>query len=185
MVGAGKDLCGSSSPTPCQSRVTYSRLHRTTVQARFEYLHNPSGQPVPVICTWCHMALHVCKDKKQSYWLHLWGDAANGHLVQRFFRQPPSPPAIQLQWNTNYKSANSISREYWEKFMKRPCNSWSHCIAYKDSEAERTGLHLPFFDIQPATPTCSCTKHVTGTPHSFRLPCYHVPSPTGKGSAHW
>ena len=29
MVGVGSDLCGSSSPTPCQSRVTYSRLHRT------------------------------------------------------------------------------------------------------------------------------------------------------------
>jgi len=30
MLGAGRDLCGSSSPTPCQSRVTYSRLHRTS-----------------------------------------------------------------------------------------------------------------------------------------------------------
>ena len=29
MVGVGRDLCGSSSPTPCQSRVTQSRLHRT------------------------------------------------------------------------------------------------------------------------------------------------------------
>ena len=29
IVGVGRDLCGSSSPTPCRSRVTYSRLHRT------------------------------------------------------------------------------------------------------------------------------------------------------------
>jgi len=29
MVGVGKDLCGSPSPTPCPSRVTQSRLHRT------------------------------------------------------------------------------------------------------------------------------------------------------------
>ena len=29
MVGVGRDLCGSSSPTSCRSRVTYSRLHRT------------------------------------------------------------------------------------------------------------------------------------------------------------
>ena len=29
MAGVGRDLCGSSGPTPCQSRVTYSRLHRT------------------------------------------------------------------------------------------------------------------------------------------------------------
>ena len=28
-VGVGRDLCGSPSPTPCQSRVTQSRLHRT------------------------------------------------------------------------------------------------------------------------------------------------------------
>jgi len=28
-VGVGRDLCGSSSPTPCRSRVAYSRLHRT------------------------------------------------------------------------------------------------------------------------------------------------------------
>ena len=26
MVGVGRDLCGSSSPTPCRSWVTYSRL---------------------------------------------------------------------------------------------------------------------------------------------------------------
>jgi len=29
MVGVGRDLYGSPSPTPCRSRVTYSRLHRT------------------------------------------------------------------------------------------------------------------------------------------------------------
>ena len=29
MFGVGRDLCGSSSATPCQSRVTYSRLHGT------------------------------------------------------------------------------------------------------------------------------------------------------------
>jgi len=29
MVGIGRDLWGSSSPAPCQSRVTQSRLHRT------------------------------------------------------------------------------------------------------------------------------------------------------------
>ena len=29
MFGVGRDLCGSPSPTPCRSRVTYSRLHRT------------------------------------------------------------------------------------------------------------------------------------------------------------
>jgi len=27
--GGGRDICGSPSPTPCQSRVTQSRLHRT------------------------------------------------------------------------------------------------------------------------------------------------------------
>ena len=29
MLRGGRDLCGSSSPTPCSSRVTQSRLHRT------------------------------------------------------------------------------------------------------------------------------------------------------------
>ena len=29
MAGGGRDLCGSPSPTPCPSRVTQSRLHRT------------------------------------------------------------------------------------------------------------------------------------------------------------
>jgi len=29
MVGVGRDLCGSPSPTPCRSRVTQSRLHST------------------------------------------------------------------------------------------------------------------------------------------------------------
>jgi len=29
MFGVGRALCGSSSPTPCRSRVIYSRLHKT------------------------------------------------------------------------------------------------------------------------------------------------------------
>ena len=29
MVGVGRALCGSPSPTPCRSRVTQTRLHRT------------------------------------------------------------------------------------------------------------------------------------------------------------
>jgi len=29
MFGVGRDLCGSPSPTPCRSRVTHRRLHRT------------------------------------------------------------------------------------------------------------------------------------------------------------
>jgi len=29
MFGVGRALCGSSSPTPCRSRVTQSRLHST------------------------------------------------------------------------------------------------------------------------------------------------------------
>ena len=29
MLGVGRDLCGSPSPTPCPSRVTQSRMHRT------------------------------------------------------------------------------------------------------------------------------------------------------------
>ena len=30
MVRVGRDLCGSPSPAPCRSRVTHSRLHRTS-----------------------------------------------------------------------------------------------------------------------------------------------------------
>jgi len=30
IVAVGRDLCGSPSPTPCRSRVTHSRLHRTS-----------------------------------------------------------------------------------------------------------------------------------------------------------
>ena len=32
IVGVGRDLCGSPSPTPCPSRVTQSRLHSTTLR---------------------------------------------------------------------------------------------------------------------------------------------------------
>ena len=32
MFGVGRDLCGSPSPTPCPSRVTESRLHRTAAR---------------------------------------------------------------------------------------------------------------------------------------------------------
>jgi len=54
MVGAGRDLCGSSSPTllPKQGHLQQAAQH--LIQAGFEYLqrrriHNPSGQPVPVL----------------------------------------------------------------------------------------------------------------------------------------
>jgi len=49
MVGVGRDLCGSSSPTPCRSRVTYSRLQRTTsswvfnISREGEYLQRRRG----------------------------------------------------------------------------------------------------------------------------------------------
>jgi len=32
IVGVGRDLCGSPSPTPCRSRVTQTRLHSTTAR---------------------------------------------------------------------------------------------------------------------------------------------------------
>ena len=52
MVQVGRALCGSPSPTPCPSRVTQSRLHRTASRqvlniSRKRRLHNRPGQPVP------------------------------------------------------------------------------------------------------------------------------------------
>jgi len=54
MVGAGRDLWGSSSPTPLPKQGHPEQAAQDRVQAGFEYLqrrrpHNPSGQPVPVL----------------------------------------------------------------------------------------------------------------------------------------
>jgi len=56
MVGVGRDLCGSPSPTPLPKQGHLQQAVEDLVQARLEYLqrrriHNPSGQPVPVLVT--------------------------------------------------------------------------------------------------------------------------------------
>jgi len=55
MVGIGKDLCGSSGPTPLLKQGHLEQAAQDLVQAGFEYLqrsrlHNPSGQPITVLC---------------------------------------------------------------------------------------------------------------------------------------
>jgi len=53
MVGVGRDLCGSSSPTPLPKQGHLPQAAQDLVQAGFDYLqrrrlHNLPGQPVPV-----------------------------------------------------------------------------------------------------------------------------------------
>jgi len=55
MLGVGRDLCGSSSPTPLLKQGHLEQAAQDLVQVGFEYLqkrriHNPSGQPVPGLC---------------------------------------------------------------------------------------------------------------------------------------
>jgi len=55
MVGVGRDLCGSSSPTLLPKQGHLQQAAQDLVQADFEYLrrrriHSLSGQPVPVLC---------------------------------------------------------------------------------------------------------------------------------------
>jgi len=54
MVGVGRDLCGSSSPTPLPKQGHLQQAAQNRVQAGLEYLqrrrlHSPSGQLVPVL----------------------------------------------------------------------------------------------------------------------------------------
>ena len=54
MVGVGRDLCGSSSPTPLLKQGHLQQAAQYLVQAGVEYrqrrrLHNVPGQPVPVL----------------------------------------------------------------------------------------------------------------------------------------
>jgi len=54
MFGVGRDLCGSSSPTPLLKQGLPQQATQDLVRAGLEYLqrrrlHNPSGQPVPVL----------------------------------------------------------------------------------------------------------------------------------------
>jgi len=54
MVGVGRNLCGSSSPTPLPKQGHLQQAAQDLVQAGLEYLqrrrlHNPSGQPGPVL----------------------------------------------------------------------------------------------------------------------------------------
>jgi len=54
MVGIGRDLCGSSSPTPLPKQSHLEQAAQDLVHAGLEYLrrrrlHNLPGQPVPVL----------------------------------------------------------------------------------------------------------------------------------------
>jgi len=54
MVGVGRDLWGSSSPTPLPKQGHLQQAAQDLVQEGLVYLqrrrhHNPSGQPVPVL----------------------------------------------------------------------------------------------------------------------------------------
>jgi len=54
MLGVGRDLCGSSSPTPLRKKGHPEQAAQDLVQAGLEYLqrrrlHNLSGQPVAVL----------------------------------------------------------------------------------------------------------------------------------------
>ena len=54
MLGVGRDLCGSSSPTPLPKKGLLQQAAQDLVQAALEYLqrrrlHNLPGQPVPVL----------------------------------------------------------------------------------------------------------------------------------------
>jgi len=54
MFGVGRDLCGSSSPTPLPKQGHLQEATQDLVQAGFEYLqrrrlHSLPGQPVPVL----------------------------------------------------------------------------------------------------------------------------------------
>ena len=55
IVGVGRDLCVSSSPTPLPKQGHIQQSAQDLVQAGLEYLqrrrlHNLPGQPVPVLC---------------------------------------------------------------------------------------------------------------------------------------
>jgi len=55
MVGVGRDLCGSSSPTPLLKQGHLQQAAQDHTQVGLEYLqrrrlHKPSGQPAPVLC---------------------------------------------------------------------------------------------------------------------------------------
>jgi len=55
MLGIGRDLCGSSSPTLLPKQGHLQQAAKDLVQASLEYLqrrrlHNLPGQPVPVLC---------------------------------------------------------------------------------------------------------------------------------------
>jgi len=54
MVGVGRDICGSASPTPLPKQGCLQQAAQDLVQAGLEYLqrrrlHNLPGQPVPVL----------------------------------------------------------------------------------------------------------------------------------------
>jgi len=55
MVGVGRDLWRSSRPPPLPKQGLLQQAAQDLVQVGFEYLqrrrlHNPSGQPVPMLC---------------------------------------------------------------------------------------------------------------------------------------
>jgi len=69
MLGVGRDLCGSSSPTPLPKQGHLEQTAQDHVQAGLEYLqrrriYNLSGQPVPLLSV-----LVIVPDKVLFYFI--------------------------------------------------------------------------------------------------------------------
>jgi len=73
MVGVGRDLWGSSSPTPLPKQGHLEQAAQDLIQVGFEYLqrrrfHNSPGQPVPVLP---HPEGHLPLDQVAQNLFHL------------------------------------------------------------------------------------------------------------------
>jgi len=76
MVGVGRDLCGSSSPTLLPKQGHPQQAAQDLVQADLEYLqrrrlHNLPWQPVPVLCH-PQLSLLMTQEKGLFFFFLIW-----------------------------------------------------------------------------------------------------------------
>lgn len=109
--------------------------------------------------TW-HINLQRKKRKEQPFYSSLWGETTKGNCSD-------IPPHLQLsQLNTSYKSAKSIELGNTEMLKKKLSCCPSCCTKAQGLREHAHTLHS-FTYGHPVTPTSDCTKHATGTHHSF------------------
>jgi len=138
MSGVGRDLCGSPSPTPCQSRVTYSRLHRTLSRRGLNISREGDSTTSLGSRGRGSVTLRGKKFFLVFRWNFLWFSLCPLPLVQFEKKEKTQTKHQDLLWN-NRKSRIKLKKR---SSINTPCSASLPPLAPRHSRQQEAGNRL-------------------------------------------